>query len=49
MLLIFQPLENLQLSLLSKYVGEQYMGNLGGVIANEPLLFIMRYLQITKN
>ncbi|WP_156112533.1 TonB-dependent receptor [Lacinutrix jangbogonensis] len=25
--LIFQPLENLQLSFLSKYVGEQFMGN----------------------
>ncbi len=27
-MLIYQPLENLQLSLLSKYVGEQYMGNI---------------------
>ncbi|WP_411893218.1 TonB-dependent receptor [Winogradskyella sp. A2] len=25
--IVYQPIENLQLSLLSKYVGEQYMGN----------------------
>jgi len=43
---IFQPLENLQLSLLSKYVGEQYMGNLGGVIANEPTVI---YNEISTN
>jgi len=34
--IIASPLKNLQLSLLSKYVGEQYMGNLGGAIENEP-------------
>ncbi|HSJ11393.1 MAG TPA: TonB-dependent receptor [Gillisia sp.] len=27
-MLLFQPVENLQLGLLSKYVGEQYMGNI---------------------
>ena len=43
---IFQPLKNLQLSLLSKYVGEQYMGNLGGVIANEPAVI---YNEISTN
>ena len=43
---IFQPLKNLQLSLLSKYVGEQYMGNLGGVIANEPAVV---YNEISTN
>ena len=43
---IFNPLENLQLSLLSKYVGEQYMGNLGGVIANEPAVI---YNEISTN
>jgi len=43
---VFQPLENLQLSLLSKYVGEQYMGNLGGVIANEPSVI---YNEISTN
>ena len=43
---VFQPLENLQLSLLSKYVGEQYMGNLGGVIANEPAVI---YNEISTN
>jgi iron complex outermembrane receptor protein len=43
---VFQPLENLQLSLLSKYVGEQYMGNLGGVIANEPTVI---YNEISTN
>jgi iron complex outermembrane receptor protein len=43
---VFQPLENLQLSLLSKYFGEQYMGNLGGVIANEPSVI---YNEISTN
>src|SRR5690606_15852614 len=27
-MLLYQPVENLQLGLLSKYVGEQYMGNI---------------------
>ena len=31
---VFQPLENLQFSFLSKYVGEQYMGNLGGIVSD---------------
>ena len=43
---VFQPLENLQLSLLSKYVGEQYMGNFGGVIENEPSVI---YNEISTN
>ncbi len=43
---VFQPLKNLQFSLLSKYVGEQYMGNLGGVIANEPAVI---YNEISTN
>lgn len=33
---VFQPTESLQVALLSKFVGEQYMGNFGGAIANEP-------------
>ncbi|ARV16057.1 TonB-dependent receptor [Polaribacter sp. SA4-12] len=43
---VFQPLKNLQFSLLSKYVGEQYMGNLGGAIVNEPSVL---YSEISTN
>jgi iron complex outermembrane receptor protein len=43
---VFHPLKNLQFSLLSKYVGEQYMGNLGGAIVNEPSTI---YNEISKN
>lgn len=34
--LVYQPTNNLQVALLSKFVGEQYMGNFGGAIVNEP-------------
>jgi iron complex outermembrane receptor protein len=43
---VFHPLKNLQFSLLSKYVGEQYMGNLGGAIVNEPSTI---YNEISKD
>ena len=36
--LIYAPKENLQFGFLSKYVGEQYMGNLGGNISNNEKL-----------
>ncbi len=32
--LTLKPIENMEMSLLSKYVGQQYMGNLGGEISN---------------
>ena len=36
--LIYKPLNNLQLAFLSKYVSEQFMGNLGGVISDNEIL-----------
>jgi iron complex outermembrane receptor protein len=36
--LIFKPTQNLQFAFLSKFVGEQYMGNLGGRISDNEKL-----------
>ena len=32
--IVYQPLNNLQLSFLTKYVGQQYLGNLGGAVSS---------------
>lgn len=32
--LIARPISNLEISFLSKYVGKQYLGNLGGIVSN---------------
>ena len=32
--LVFKPTSNFELSFLSKYVGKQYLGNLGGVVSD---------------
>ena len=32
--LVYKPINNLEVSFLSKYVGEQYLGNLGGAISD---------------
>ena len=36
--LVFTPTDHLQIAFLSKYVGEQFMGNLGGRISNNEKL-----------
>ncbi len=36
--LVYQPKENLQIAFLSKFVGEQFMGNLSGRISNQEKL-----------
>ncbi len=36
--LVYQPTENIQFAFLSKFVGEQFMGNLGGRISNNEKL-----------
>jgi iron complex outermembrane receptor protein len=36
--LVFNPLENLQFSLLSKYVGKQYMSNLNSIVSKNDVL-----------
>ncbi|WP_079737411.1 TonB-dependent receptor [Polaribacter sp. KT 15] len=35
---IYKPLENLQISFLSKYVGKQYMSNLGSKVSNSDII-----------
>lgn len=35
---VFQPVENFSIGFLSKYVGKQYMGNLGGRVSNTEKL-----------
>mgnify|MGYP005987684085 CR=1 FL=1 len=35
---IYKPLENLQISFLSKYVGKQYMSNLGSKVSNSDVI-----------
>jgi len=32
--LVYQPINNLQISLLTKYVGDQYLGNFGGEVSD---------------
>ncbi|MFD2529428.1 MULTISPECIES: TonB-dependent receptor [Polaribacter] len=35
---IYKPIENLQISFLSKYVGKQYMSNLGSKVSNSDII-----------
>ena len=49
MLLVFQPIKNLQVSLLSKFVGEQYMSNIDSEFSKLDSYFVQVTLILVMN